>query len=185
MELSQQQIKTALTFAAQCSQSTFDRVFQYKIVTRILPTNEYLKRYRVKESDRCDLCGIESDTIDHRLYECYIVAQKIDQIVRFLKSYCKLSTDIGMVNFLFGIEGTKHIALNHIFLELKKSLFYSKLAELSSPHFNELFFQRIRILMIKEKLISAQRNSYDLFDQKWKNFTKIYDYRGPDINIVK
>ena len=51
LHLSDSQIKTAFMFAHSCSSSIFDRVFQYKIVTKILPTNEYLKRYRVRDSE--------------------------------------------------------------------------------------------------------------------------------------
>ena len=44
LELSDEQIKTSLTFAHKCCTNIFDRVFQFKIVTQILPTNEYLLR---------------------------------------------------------------------------------------------------------------------------------------------
>ena len=50
-ELSDRQILTALTFASNCKASVFDRGFQYKIITNILPTNDYLKRYRIKDDD--------------------------------------------------------------------------------------------------------------------------------------
>ena len=58
LKLSDNQIKTYLSFAHKCSTNIFDRVFQYKIVTQILPTNEYLTRYRVKDSTICDQCEI-------------------------------------------------------------------------------------------------------------------------------
>ena len=70
LELPEKQIKTSLTFAYKCSLSTKDRVFQYKISTNILPTNEYLKRYRKRDSDLCEACNLECDTIVHNLYEC-------------------------------------------------------------------------------------------------------------------
>ena len=70
LELSDTQIKTSLSFAHQCCTNIFDRVFQRKIVTQILPTNEYLTRYRVKDSTTCDHCEIECDIIVHRLYDC-------------------------------------------------------------------------------------------------------------------
>ena len=69
-ELSDKRIHTALTFAHTCCTSTFDRVFQYKINTQILPTNEYLNRYRVKDTNICDHCNVERDSILHRLYDC-------------------------------------------------------------------------------------------------------------------
>ena len=65
LELSDEQIKTSLTFAHKCCTNIFDRVFQFKIVTQILPTNEYLFRYRVKDANTCENCNLECDTIEH------------------------------------------------------------------------------------------------------------------------
>ena len=58
LELSDIQIRTAFTFAHSGSYSIFDRVFQYKIATQILPTNDYLKRYRVKDTNICEKCNL-------------------------------------------------------------------------------------------------------------------------------
>ena len=53
LELSDSQIRTSLRFAHQCCRNIFDRVFQYKIVTQLLPNNVYLTRSRVRDSDIC------------------------------------------------------------------------------------------------------------------------------------
>ena len=55
-ELTDLQVKTALSFANACKTSVFDTASQYKINTNIWATNEYLCRYRIKGSDICDLC---------------------------------------------------------------------------------------------------------------------------------
>ena len=65
LELSDLQIRTAFTFAHDCTECVFDRVFQYKVATQILPTNDYLKRYKVKDSNLCEKCNLEFDSIDH------------------------------------------------------------------------------------------------------------------------
>ena len=122
LELSEQQIKTSLTFAFKCSLSTKDRVFQYKISTNILPTNEYLKRYKIKDSDQCDSCNLECDTIVHSLYECELKNRLVEQMLDFLRVECS-QPKISMVEYLFGKEGEEHLALNHILLELKKDHF--------------------------------------------------------------
>ena len=123
LELSDHQIKTALTFVSKCSQSMQDRAFQYKIITNILPTNEYLKRYKVRDSDQCDLCNMECDTITHRLYECVQINIWVEQIFSILQTMCS-QPKISMVEYLFGKSGQEHVALNHILVELKKMLFY-------------------------------------------------------------
>jgi uncharacterized protein (DUF3820 family) len=49
IDLPDQQLKTAFTFAKLCTNSVFDQVFQYKIVTQILPTGKYLQRYQINQ----------------------------------------------------------------------------------------------------------------------------------------
>ena len=180
LELSDKQIVTALTFARKCSISVFDRVFQYKLVTNILPTNEYLYRYKVKDTEYCDKCKNESDTIVHRLYDCEIISLKIVKILDCLKLQCNEMYRVSMVEFLFGKTGDAYLALNHALLELKKLLFYSTKETLELPHFPELYFSRIRTLIIKEKIIALKNNKYDEFSSKWNDFVSIYDFRGPD-----
>ena len=38
--------------------------------------------------------------------------------------------------------------------------------------------------MIKEKSIMIENRNFELYDQKWVDFRNIYDYYGPDIQIV-
>ena len=87
-------IKNGVSFAQACSQSTFDRVFQYKIMTQILPTNYYLKRYRIKDTDLCSKCDTERDTVLHNLWLCPVLVPYIEKIINFLKNECNVNEDI-------------------------------------------------------------------------------------------
>ena len=86
-----------------------------------------------------------------------------------------------MIEYLFGKSGEEHLALNHILIELKKMIFYSDKIMISSPNFKDLFMERIRMLIIKEKGIYLGKRSFETFHEKWKNFVYIYDFRGPDV----
>ena len=184
LELTDYQIRTALTFAHKCCTSTFDKVFQYKIVTQILPTNEYLFRYKVKNSSSCDRCLVETDTIVHRLYECEFVVQIVSSFLNFLYSECDQPRDIKMVDYLFGLGGIKNMATNQILLELKKMIFYSSPEEISNGAFCDRFKNNIIILIIKEKCLLSNSGEFESFYTKWENFTSIYDFRGPDNSFL-
>ena len=111
-------------FARECSKYTFDHVFQYKIMTQILPTKQYLSRYRVVDSDLCIRCNdAVSDTIQHCLWECQLVVPFVDKIVNFLNQQCQIQETISIEKYLFGFS--KNAALNQILLELKKMIFYT------------------------------------------------------------
>ena len=184
LTLSDQQIKTAFTFTLSCCCSTFDRVFQYKINTRILPTNQYLMRYQVRDSDTCSKCDIETDTVLHSTWLCICVAPHITCLVSFLKNHCKVRVDITMITYLFGFQGTEYQGLNHILLEFKKYIFYSWEEDVTVLNFFEAFRRKIMHLIIKEKQIAVKSDNFETFANKWELYTEFYDFFGPDCQIV-
>ena len=159
-------------------------MFQYKITTQILPTNEYLCRYKIKDTNICDHCNIERDSIVHRLYDCEKLTYITNTIFDFLKSNCCYPNTISIIDYLFGIQGEKYLGYNHFLLELKKTIFYSSTADLDSLTFCDQFYNKIKTIIIKEKIIALNNGKFDQFCLKWENFSTIYDFRGPDIEIV-
>ena len=44
--------------------------FQYKLLYRILPTNTFLVKIGIKDSDLCRFCKIVTDSIMHYIWQC-------------------------------------------------------------------------------------------------------------------
>ena len=181
-DISEAEFSAGFIFAHLCSKSTFDRNFQYKIMTLILPTNEYLTRYRIRESNICSKCEILTDTVAHSLWSCSLLVPYVDKISEFLKIRCKVTENIEIVPYIFGFKNNP--ALNHIFLELKKEIFYNFDKNISVSNFFDSFLQKIRNIMIKEKQSLKNQEMLNKYAVKWGNFTEIYDFRGPDQSIV-
>ena len=184
LELSDFQLKTSLTFAHRCCLSTFDRVFQYKIITNILPTNDYLARYRVKDSNICSKCDTEFDSVYHSLYGCVKVVPIISNIFSLIVDKCKAIGHINMMDFFFGIPGIEYDGVNQVLIELKKFIFYDWKAEVCVDELCARFTLKIIKLIVKEKTIFLSSKKIDRFNTKWENFKYIYDFRGPDIHII-
>ena len=87
-------------------------------------------------------------------------------------------------SYLFGFVGSKRDGLNHILLELKKYTFYNLRENMGVSAFCEHFQATLRSLMIKEKINALSYNKMGTFNEKWKNYTSIYDYRGPDMHSI-
>ena len=183
LQLSDTEIKTSLTFARLCSRQIFDHVFQFKIVTRILPTNQYLTRYRVKDSELCSRC-LEIDTVQHSTWSCGTIAPFISFVIVFLNTKCTVGVDINMKQYMFGFQGNKLLGLNHVLLELKKYIFYNFEENVGVVHLFERFKRRIMHLIIKEKNLALSAGNYETFRVKWENFTEIYDFYGPDCQVI-
>ena len=105
-------------------------------------------------------------------------------IFDFPRFKCSYPNTISILDYLFGIQGEKYLGINHFLLELKKTIFYSSTADLDSSTFCEQFYNKIKTIIIKEKTIALNNEKFDRFCLKWENFTTIYDFRGPDIEIV-
>ena len=91
-----------------------------------------------------------------------------------------MKAQITLVDYLFGVPGLDSYGLNQILLKLKQKLFYSKKDDLVSPVFFNHFLSSLRNMIKKEKLIYLKQDKYSLFEEKWKDYIDIYDFRGPD-----
>ena len=175
-------IVTGFTFAQECSKSTFDQVFQYKIMTQILPTNQYLARYRVRDSDICSKCKLVTDSVPHSLWSCQLLVPYVDKFLEFLRQKCKFQENIGIIEYIFGVKSNE--ALNHIFLEFKKEVFYNFDENVGVGAFCERIIDKVRKIMLKEKHCIKSVKMYEQYTKKWEKFITIYDFRGPDQNVV-
>ena len=184
IDLSDQQLKTALSFAKLCSKSVFDQVFQYKIVVQILPTGKYLYRYQIRDSEECSRCLQSADTVLHSTWHCSRLSPYLTTCLEYLQAECNVVVDITLEKYLFGFGSSEHCALNHILLELKKHIFYNWSEDIGVEAFCEQFIKTIKSIIIKEKTIAVYSDTYSTFDEKWKLFTSIYDYRGPDNPLI-
>ena len=104
------------------------------------------------------------------------------KIFQFLKRDCKIEQTITLKTYLFGFNNA--LGLNHILLELKKEIFYNWKANIGVVTFCEYCMVKVRKIMIKEKEIMIANEHYQNFVEKWKSFTSIYDFNGPDQQIV-
>ena len=100
----------------------------------------------------------------------------------FLRQTCRIQDNIGVKQYLFGFKS--NAALNQILLEFKKEVFYNFDGNLGLIVFFERIIDKIRRIMIKEKICIKSDQMYDQYIKKWDSFTAIYDFRGPDLNIV-
>ena len=174
-------IVVGFTHASISSKSRFDQVFQYKIMTQILPTNQYLARYRIRDSDICNKCQVSTDTVLHRLWQCQLVVPFVVKIAEFLKQQCNLQENIECMQFIFGFKN--NAALNQIIIELKKELFYNWDIYADLDIFLEIFVAKVRKIMIIEKNCIKSETNFKQYCNKWEKFIDIYDFRGPDPSI--
>ncbi len=97
------------------------RQINFKILHKILPCGENLKRWRKKDDDACTICG-ETESIVHLIYKCRYAAN-IWSIVQ----KC-LNTEISLNDLIFGVNN--NLELNFI-ISVVVYLIYKEWSNLS------------------------------------------------------
>jgi hypothetical protein len=102
------------------TQNTKLQWLQYRINQRILGTNTFLYKIKVKDNAFCTFCQEDEETIEHLFWNCEIVQAFIDEIFFFL-GYCQMVLVFHLLcNFFF------LVILQNRLEEMLSSSFYYK-----------------------------------------------------------
>ena len=69
------------------SNNTKLRDFQYRILTRILPTNIMLHKWKMVENDTCYWCKTSRESYSHFFYKCANVKRRWNDVVKYLEAH--------------------------------------------------------------------------------------------------
>ena len=87
--------------------------FQYKVINRILNCNERLKKWNIKDSEKCDYCD-NVDTIEHHLHTCE-ESQKIwCHLQKWLLDNLGTSLPFTVCEVMFGLTTMSSVEFNII-----------------------------------------------------------------------
>ena len=129
-----------------CTKETKLQDFQWKIVHNIFPTNILLTRIGIKNSEKCELCGV-TDYIEHLFIECRRIGSFWKKVETLLFSKTDKLIKLNSNIILLGIEQDKQHeklskstihAINEILIIGKLSISKSKINDLNI----ELVFER-------------------------------------------
>lgn len=103
------------------------RVFQYKMLLRILPTNTFLKVCALVESENCYFCKVLPETLDHLFYECRYIKKLYEQLLQWLLPELDLSVYLNKQNIILGCNIKYNYRLiNHILLLTKRYIYVTR-----------------------------------------------------------
>ena len=137
--------------------------FQFKILHNVLNNGSNLYKWKIRDSNVCQICKQSVDTIVHEMTGC-------EATINILNL---LSTDSQIENLLRGLTKTEYIfgcndpAKNHILLILKYVIHISRQHQF--PFNRKVLYSEIykRIIVDRSKLKPTA------FNQKWKNFDSL------------
>ena len=150
---------------------TFDtktRVFQYKLLNRIIYTNKSLYKMKMIDSPLCTFCKISDESLKHLFCRCDFIVAFWMSVVLWLKSLHIAIDSLNNCDIIFGLtqKGSHWLLLNHIIIAGKLLIYHSRLKNI---------LPSLRYLMIKldhiestERSIAIKNKRLKIHEGKWK-----------------
>ena len=149
------------------------RSFQYHILKRSLITNTFLYMCNIIDSNLCEFCKSEPETLEHLFFDCTVVKQFWKDILAHMPNdiplrnyWCKKNVLLGVLNI------GKANVLNHVFLLIKRFIYIKRC--LKTPLSVKAFIKFMQEHYNLEEIIALQKDKISQHDQKWKHISTMF-----------
>ena len=149
------------------------REFQFKILNRIVFTNEKRFRFDMAESDKCAFCQTEVESIEHLLFSCKISSVFWKHVLSWLRDNNIIVENLKEEDIIFGKfdVGDDFLLVNHILL-LGKYYIYSQKCQKGMPSLQG-FIARTRRVYNIELYIARKTGTLNKHLSKWEKLFNI------------
>ena len=158
--------KTLNIIPFQTTCDNYLRSFQYKIITRIIPTNTLLYKQKLTNSNLCDFCSMHYETIEHLFWECPLVTKLWYEVANYMKQK-QLPIQFTLQIILFGLplNNNQGVCINYIIILVKYFIFSMKYKQ-KQPIFNH-FIRYFEHRLVLEKQIALNNDRIQTFIDTW------------------
>ncbi len=115
-----------VTLPSKVTQDSKMRIFQYKILHRILPTNSLLHKYEIRDNPWCEHCPNVVDSLEHALHKCPRILSIWYEIANWLLPEVDLFQYVNTENIILGIQDDGSNLVNSIILAIKRYFYVNK-----------------------------------------------------------
>ena len=152
------------TLPGKISLNTPLRIFQYKIIHQILPTNKLLHIYRLRDNPWCDLCPNVIENLEHLFHLCPQILNLWHSIAVWLAPELDLFRFINTENILLGTTEQTNVLENSIILNIKKYIYNIKCREAQLNIIGVQMYIR-HVMILETNIKNEQRKNSNI--QKW------------------
>ena len=140
------------------------RDFQYRLLVKRIPTNKELKKWKIKNSSKCDFCDIEDDLL-YTLFYCKHVANLWSQLLKELKEKDE-SLSVEIENLLISNVHTEAGNCAKTKVLICKQLMYR--CKCKREHVNyHLYNKELALIKSYEYRQASQMNKLRTHHTKW------------------
>jgi exonuclease III len=143
------------------------RAFQYKLLYKLTPCNNYLKQIKKSDTDKCNWCNEIDDTV-HFYAECNKLESFWGNFARWYAEATGKSISITLEDIIVGITTTEIYSecLNACLLLAKWHIYKNKLNQ--SETFFYRFLCELKYYINVEKSIALKNNRLQQFNEMWQ-----------------
>ena len=151
-EIKEEEVENIYTMAKRSEVDNRKKEFQYKILNRILAVNVYLKKIGIKNSDACQFCQVESETIQHLLYDWQITQVFWQSFRNWWKTSTKKEITLSAQDVILGYDFKEcPKTINYFILTAKYFIYKSKVKD------NKPLFENFISVLRKEYYSDQER----------------------------
>ena len=149
------------------------RVFQYKLLNRIIFTNDKLFKFKLLDSPSCTCCETNEESLEHLLFSCKITEFFWKEVLSWLAILKNERVDFSLIDVLFGKFNIVEdfIVINHILLLAKFYIYRSKLNN-TKPSL-EVFKAKLKATLNTEFVIAKRNGKLAQHYKKWESFISV------------
>ena len=145
---------------------------QVRIVHRILGTNIVLNKMNIANSELCNYCGIERDSIVHTLFNCQSIQPFWNTLENAVNNKCQhaLNVKFSQRLILFGVDRQQRTDdILDLIILLAKSFVYKCKQSNIVPNLNQ-FINVLRFRYKMEEFNAKMLNNMHAFRQSWVHY---------------
>ena len=146
--------------------------FQFKIIHRILPTNSFLYKARLKDSENCSVCNTQKETILHKFVECPNVQSFWTEFIDWMNTKGYNIISLNAADILFNIFRNNMII--SLFVLIAKYHIYT-CGRLDKQINFEAVKSSFKYYYKLERVIAHRKNKMNLFLGKWAQFVNEFN----------
>lgn len=157
--------KAVYAMPYKCTIDVKSQYFQYRFIHKILPSNEFLFKIGIVESDKCTFCGVEKETIKHVMWSCDKISSFWKEVIKWLEDL-NIEVTLSFNNVCFGVYNRSQTNfINMILIWAKRFIYKCKYQE------TKVIFQDYKQWVIHmqkvERFIAVSKDKLGSHLKKW------------------
>ena len=152
--------------------------FQFRLLHKILGTNDYLYKLKIQDSNYCGICGLEEETDTHLFMTCKKVLELWNNIETWIQRKLSIHIEIPQHGLIMGYQEVDENfwPLNFVLLITRYYIFN---CSRNKSRLDIFFLQKIvKEKYHEQKMLSVLNGTSSLFNKRWSHWNMLFN----DIN---